>query len=168
MVVLVGGIAFLLLLRRADIDSTAASLLVGVALAAIGFLQTRQVERRQRTVEMIAALQTSDTLSAADCWMASRIASGVPVDDDIPHEDDQLVITLLDYYEFLCILAERGHLDGGLLVELRGAAMRRALSTCAGYVCARRMRVGEELYRRYDRFVRTRCQHVHLAGERVG
>lgn len=150
-------VVFTLLLNRPDVDSTAASLLVGVALAAVGFLQNRQVERRQRTVELIAALQNSDTLSAADCWMAKRIARADPVTDAVDEADDLLVITLLDYYEFLCVLAERGHLDGELLSDLRGGAMRRTWQACSAYITARRIRVGGELYRRFDDFVQMRC-----------
>jgi len=152
-----GGALSFFLLRRASVDSTGASLLVGVALAVIGFVQNRQVERRQRTVELIAALQNTDTLSAADGWMADRISRAEPVHDDVPKADDQQVITLLDYYEFLCILTERGHLDGDLLADLREPAMRRAFEICEPYVRVRRERVGTELYQRYGRFVDAKC-----------
>lgn len=146
-------VAFVLLQLRADVDSAAASVLVGIVLGAAAFLQNRQVERRQHTVELISALQNSETLSEADCWMADRISSGVPVTDEIEKDLDRLVITLLDYYEFLCILVERGYLDGGLLADLRGPAMARGFDICSAYVAVRREKVGSDLYRRFESFV---------------
>lgn len=131
---------------RLDPDPTVMSLVVAVVFGTVAVVQNRRMERRQHTVELVGALQVADTLAAADQWMAMRISRGQAVTGDVAPEDDRYVITLLDYYEFLALLGQRGQLDARLLVELRGPAMRAALELCDEYIASRRGAIGEGLY----------------------
>jgi hypothetical protein len=148
------GIAVFAVLRTNDtIDATAASVLVAVFFGIFTVFQQRQAQRRQHTVELITAFQTSDQLSAADKWMVERITNARPVEVDVSPDDEGHVVVLLDYYEFLAVLAQRGMVDVPLLMDLRGGAMARCFRMCETYIDDRRLRVRTSLYFGLDMFV---------------
>lgn len=138
--------AFAALTASTEIDATAASVLVAVVFGVATVLQERQTQRRQHTIALIAVFQSADALSAADAWTAERITSGRPVGPDLPADELTHVVALLDYYEFLAVLAQRGLIDVPLLLELRGGAMARSFSICHSYIEDRRSRVWQGLY----------------------
>lgn len=150
--VMVGG-GFALLMVRNDINDTAASVMVAIVFGVTTVLQLRQSQRRQHTVELITNFQSTETLAAADIWMAGRIAAGRPVGGDVTPEESQHVITILDYYEFLSTLGARGIIDVRLLLRLRGGTMKRCFDTCRMYIEHRRAQVGDELYRSFETLV---------------
>jgi hypothetical protein len=153
-----GGVAlpalgtFIFLRNSGQVNETAASVLVAVVFGVVTVLQQRQAQRRQHTVGLITAFQTADRLCAADVWMGSRISRRIPVDADVPAADEPHVITMLDYYEFLAVLALRGVVDTRLLVNLRGGTMSRCFRLCRDYVDDRRQRSGRELYQALEAF----------------
>jgi len=138
------GFAFLR--TSGEINETAASVLVAVVFGAVTVLQQRQSQRRQHTVGLLNAFQSAERLSSADVWMASRITSGRAVGADLAEDDERYVIPLLDYYEFLAVLAVRGLVDVPLLLNLRGGTMTRCFDLCRGYIDDRRGRAGAEIY----------------------
>jgi hypothetical protein len=142
------------------ITETAASVLVAVVFGAATVLQLRQSQRRQYTVGLLTNLQSTDTLSAADMWMAQRIASHQQVDDDVSTEDMRCVIALLDYYEFLSTLALRGFIDIPLLMNLRGGTMTRCYDICDTYITTCRSDIGAELYAGFETFVDEYARHM--------
>ena len=147
------GFAIFAILQTTDaVDATAASLLVAVVFGSATVLQHRQAQRRQYTVELIAAFQTTDHLAAADTWMANQIAGDLPVTADVCLADEPRVIAMLDYYEFLAVLAEQGLIDVPLVRNLRGGTMARCFLICHDYIEDRRTRVGPELYRGLEFF----------------
>lgn len=137
--------AVLALTANFSIDAAAASVLVAIAAGTATVLQQRQVQRRTHTITLITALQ-SGRLAEADDWVASRIATGRPVGTDLPDAERSHVMALLDYYEFLAVLAQRGLVDVPLLLDLRGGAMTRCFRLCHDYVEDRRSRVSPTLY----------------------
>ncbi|GIG92996.1 DUF4760 domain-containing protein [Plantactinospora endophytica] len=138
------GFAFLR--TSGEINETAASILVAVVFGAVTVLQQRQSQRRQYTVGLITAFQSADPLSRADIWMAGRISTRRQVGADLAEDDERHVIPLLDYYEFLAVLAVRGLVDVPLLLNLRGGTMTRCFELCRGYIADRRVRAGAEVY----------------------
>jgi hypothetical protein len=139
-------VAFLALNASRRIDPTAASVLVAVIFGTATVFQQRQTQRRQHTVKMLTSFQSSERLAAADAWMADRIRLARRVDADIDAADEVHVITLLDYYEFLAVLAQRGMVDIPLLLDLRGGAMTRCFRLCRRYILDRRATVWPGLY----------------------
>ncbi|AVT32104.1 hypothetical protein C6361_24515 [Plantactinospora sp. BC1] len=137
---------FSFLRTSGEINETAASILVAVVFGAMTVLQQRQSQRRQYTVGLITAFQSAETLSQADVWMARRISAHQPVGADLTGDDEQRVLPLLDYYEFLAVLAVRGMVDVPLLLNLRGGTMTRCFELCRGYVADRRTLAGREIY----------------------
>jgi len=140
--------------NSSGINETAASILVAVVFGAATVFQQRQSQRRQHTVELITAFQNTERLSTADTWMAARIKSRRAVDPDVPPDDEHQVIAMLDYYEFLAVLALRGLVDVPLLLNQRGGAMTRCFHLCRAYVEDRRETVGPELYWSIDLLTR--------------
>jgi len=143
---------FLFLRVGGDVDETAASILIAVVFGVVTVFQQRQAQRRQHTVALLTAFQSADQLAAADVWMASRISNHHEVTADIPEPDECHVITMLDYYEFLAVLALRGMVDTPLLVRLRGGTMQRCFDLCRTYVEDRRLRTGSDIYRCLEDF----------------
>jgi hypothetical protein len=149
----IGVISFAVLSTIDFIDATAASVLVAVFFGVFTVLQQRQSQRRQHTVELITAFQTAEQLCAADRWMARRITAGEPVGTTLSADDEAHVIVMLDYYEFLAVLAQRGMIDVALLMDLRGGAMTRCYRLCEAYIADRREHVWSNLYHGLDIFV---------------
>lgn len=150
----VAGIAIFAVLRSTHaIDAATASLIVAAVLGIATVLQQRRQQRQQYTVDLISAFQTEENLAAADTWMTSRIASGVAVTANISDSDESFVVALLDYYEFLAILAEQGVINTSIILHLRGSTMTRCFRLCAGYIEDRRTRLGPELYQGMETFI---------------
>jgi hypothetical protein len=145
--------AFSLLTMRNEINETAASILVAVVFGVATVVQLRQSQRRQHTVGLITAFQSTEVLAAADTWMATRISRRHRVEAGIPADDERHVISMLDYYEFLSSLALRGLIDVPLLLDLRGGTMARCHEVCVDYIADRREHVGPELYSCFELFV---------------
>ncbi|MGF1663849.1 MAG: hypothetical protein ACFCVG_15555 [Kineosporiaceae bacterium] len=145
-IVVLGLLGYRFLEGYQSVDSTAASILIGVVFGVATFLQNRPTQRQQHTVQVINEFQSSDRLCEADTWMAHRIARGekLPVDPEPPEEVTLVVI--LDYYEFISTLAVRGLVDVPLLLKLRGGTMLRCRQLCEDYIAGRRALVGSELY----------------------
>lgn len=160
----VGVIAFVIVDVGPDIDETAASILVAAVFGVATVLQLRQTQRRQHTIGLLTNFQSTESLNAADMWMAQRIATRLPIDDDLSPDDRRHVIAMLDYYEFLASLALRGFIDVPLLVELRCGAMRRSLHICWDYIMRCREEIGAELYRSLEIFVREHARHSPADG----
>jgi hypothetical protein len=149
------------------INETAASILVAVVFGVATVLQLRQSQRRQYTVTLLTNLQSTETLWAADMWMAQRIASHRPIDADVPADDMRHVISLLDYYEFLASLALRGSIEIPLLMNLRGGTMSRCYDLCRDYITDCRAHIGAELYISFDTFVDEYVRHHTLSPTRT-
>ncbi|GAB3983923.1 DUF4760 domain-containing protein [Plantactinospora veratri] len=137
---------FTFLRTSGEINETAASILVAVVFGAMTVLQQRQSQRRQYTVGLITAFQSAEPLCQADVWMARRISGHQPVGADLTGDDEERVLPLLDYYEFLAVLAVRGLVDVPLLLNLRGGTMTRCFELCRGYIEDRRSLAGREIY----------------------
>ena len=139
------------------LDSTALSLILGFGAGFAVFVQRSAVERRQHTIDLLKTLSDSQVLAPASAWMAERIAAGeTVVVTDLDDEERAKVVNLLDYYQFLCVLAEEEIVDRKVLLDLRGGSMRSALRLCDGYIRQRREDTGNrDLYVAMERLLRS-------------
>lgn len=135
---------------------TASSVAVGLVLGVIGFVENRRFQRRNLTVSLISNFMLNSDLSAADFFMTRQINTGKRFGDGaVSDEDDNHLITLLDYYEFLATAYQEGALDKQTILHTRGGPMARAFDVCAGYVRDRRQQLeAPNLYRNYENLVR--------------
>lgn len=135
------------------LDATELSLIFGFGAGFAVYVQRSAVERRAHTIELLKALSTSQVLSPADTWMAERIADGhLPEVRSLSDDERGRLVTLLDYYEFLCVLAAQEVLDRKVLLAMRGAAMASAFELTRHYIVARRVATGhDELYGNLER-----------------
>lgn len=130
---------------RTPLDATELSLIFGFGAGFAVYVQRAAVERRAHTIELLTALSTSQVLSPADLWMAERIADGhLPPLADLDTTERGHLVTLLDYYEFLCVLAAQEVLDRKVLLAMRGSAMASAYTLTRSYVVARRVATGND------------------------
>lgn len=159
--------AFGLFILWPVVDATAASVLVAVVFGLFTFRQQALSQIRQHTVELLTQFQTADRLVDADRWMALRIKSGEPIGPEIDGEADEQVITLLDYYEFLAVLARRGQIHAGLLNELRGGAIVRTFEVCLPYIYGRRQTTANDLYSGLESFAMESRRRAELAARVV-
>ncbi|MFJ8962844.1 hypothetical protein ACIRG5_25995 [Lentzea sp. NPDC102401] len=154
-VVAVAAVVGFAFLSIGNVINETASVLVAVVFGVATVLQLRQAQRRHYTVGLLMNLQSTLTLSAADLWMAHR-----EIDDEVPAEDMQHVIALLDYYEFLSALAFRGFVEIPLLIDLRGGAMTRCYDLYRSYITKCRAEIGSVLYVGLETFVDEYARHV--------
>lgn len=150
-----------------SLDLTALSIAVATGFGAISSFQSAQMQRRQHTIDLLAAFQTADTLAASDAHVASLMRRTAHIDDDIDPEDDRYLINLLDYYEFISLSARNGHVDPATVVLLRGPAMVALWRCSSRYVTARRARYGPGLYAATEAFVTGAMAHL-LPSEPAG
>ena len=121
------------------LEPTELSLIFGFGAGFAVYVQRSAVERRSHTIDLLRTLSDSQVLAPADTWMAERIASGEPVvTEQLDDEQRRCLVTLLDYYEFLCVLADDEVVDKKVLLGLRGPAMHGAVRLCRNYIDERR------------------------------
>lgn len=122
------------------LDATELSLIFGFGAGFAVYVQRSAVERRAHTIELLTQLSTSQVLAPAAAWMAEQIASGelAPL-RDLDDEERAHLVVLLNYYEFLCILAAQEVLDRKVLLAMRGPAMANTFDLTREYVTARRV-----------------------------
>ncbi len=125
------------------LEPTELSLIFGFGAGFAVFVQRSAVERRSHTIDLLKALSDSQVLAPCDTWMAERIAADESVDaDGLDDTERAKVVNLLDYYEFLCVLAADEILDKKVLRTLRGSAMTAAFRLCEDYIEQRRLATG--------------------------
>ena len=100
----------------------------------------------------------SDALAAANVRLAEinlEVESGVrALDGSVSGEDDAAIITMLDYYEFICQGVLEGSLSGRAVCQVRGGAIRTTYNTCERYIADRRDSLRRpRLYWAMERFV---------------
>ncbi len=100
-------------------------------------------ERRKKTFELLSRIFESGPVADARVVMARWIAEGKVIDDDVidDPEVDEVIMFLIDFYEFTCEGAFRGVVDCELLNQESGGRMERAFFVVQGYIRNREKRL---------------------------
>ncbi|WP_108895258.1 DUF4760 domain-containing protein [Palleronia abyssalis] len=156
---------------------TSLTILFSVLIFLGGLAYGRREQLRMHTVEVLMSVFLSDTLARENPRMANlmrRAKEGdVQITGDLDGADDQTLITMLDFYEFVAQSCFERSLSTRVVIEIRGDAMRRAYDVCRGYIRDRREDFDEEghesrLYAAFERFVRdylTRQDRFHAVDD---
>lgn len=129
--------------RQTTLDSTSLSIIAGFGAGIAIFVQRTITERRQYTINLLIAFSTNEMLAPADRWMAERIARGRKIEADLLSATEAgHLVSLLDYYEFICLLFLEETLDRRVFLAIRFNAMRLAFSCARNYITQRREATG--------------------------
>lgn len=134
------------------------SILFSVLVFLAGLQYGRLQQRREHTLDVIMGIFHSDALAKANVHMAflnlEVEAGNRTIDGKITGEDDRAVITILDYYEFICQGVYEGSLSKSAVLEVRGGAMKTTYYACQKYITDRRDSLGRKrLYWAFEKFV---------------
>jgi hypothetical protein len=154
-----------------EIEATAASVLVAIVFGVATVALQRQAQRRQATVGLVSLLVSDDRIAPAETWLADRALRGQLITEEIVGSpaDRQRVAAVLDYYEMLSVLARRGLVDVGIVIDLAGGGMTWAFHQCRPYIDYRRANDSPWLYSDLESFVlvyerkRGASQHKRIA-----
>src|SRR5215469_4701917 len=103
---------------------TSGAILVALVTWWATFRQQRISDRAARTAEVIANLSISDKLAEAAYQLTRLLNAGEKVSyDTIDESTERHVVSILDYYEYLCELYESGVLSKTTIVNVRGQLM---------------------------------------------
>lgn len=131
------------------------SILVALVTWFLTFLRDRQDRRMSYTASLIADLSTSERLAEAAFQVSRLISQKQTVDpDQLDEKTERYLVSILDFYEYLCALYHQGVLDKQTIVNLRGESMRKTFAVCADYI--RAQREGPErrnIYWQYEQLV---------------
>lgn len=135
------------------------SILFSVLVFLAGLQYGRCQDRRAHTLEVIMGIFNSDALAAANVRLSAinlEVTSGErTLDGSISGDDDAAIITMLDYYEFICQGVFEGALSAHTVREVRGGAMRSTYETCRIYINDRRASLKRDrLYWAIEQFVK--------------
>lgn len=131
-----------------------------VLLAIFAFLINQWVSRgfskRQHTMDILEIINTDGPVFASQRQAALWIRDGkVFPDDCVSDDEDNVIMPLLDYYDFVCQNIKKGNLDRQTVYILIGGRMRSAYFMLEHYIVARRERLRREnLYRPMEDVVR--------------
>jgi hypothetical protein len=91
------------------------------------------------------------------------IRGELQIDGSIGGDDDRAIITILDFYEFICQGALEGSLSRRAIREIRGGAMKTTFQICEQYIVDRRKMLSRpRLYWAYERFVKDHVDDGHF------
>ncbi len=136
-------------------DLTLVSLVVGIVLASVGYLQTNTQALTNRTLDLLSNISLNENIAESDLRMARWIKAGERFTGEVDVEKDRHIINLLDYYEFVGVAWEQGAVHEETLMVARCGPMIRAYEVNRQYIADRRRTLGApNLYRRLEHLVR--------------
>lgn len=135
------------------------TIIFSVLIFLAGLQYGRLQDRRAHTLDVVMGIFQSDALATANVRLAEinlEVESGDrTLDGSVSGEDDAAIITLLDYYEFICQGVLEGSLSSRAVKEVRGGAMRTTYNACERYIADRRDSLSRpRLYWALERFVK--------------
>ena len=134
---------------------TSATIIVALVTWWITFRRERAADKAARTAEVLAAFSLSEPLVEASFQLTRRINNGEKVPyDGLDPATERNVITVLDYYEYLCELYESGILSRRTIATIRGRLMVRTFIVCEDYINETRRRQNRLVYESFERFAR--------------
>ncbi len=135
----------------------AISILVGIVVFIIGYVERCNRDRRRHTFEFFRSIiEEKGPIHEANLQLGVWISNGRRFEnDEIELEDYMTIVTLLDYYDFVSVTASKNFLDRSTVVLLIGARMSTTYFILADYINARRMKLCRpHLYWSFERFVK--------------
>lgn len=145
----------------ADNIVTLATLATAVAVFILQNLENKRTERRRLTYRLLSRIFEPGPVAEARTVMARWIAEGRRIEhDDVSEEIDRTIISLIDFYDFVCDGVLQGVVDKKIVIEESGGRMERAYRIVSGYVAAREAKLtvdrGKEvrLYTHLRRFLK--------------
>ena len=123
--------------------ATAVSILfTGATFLVRSWLAQRQ-ERRQTTFNLLSRIFEPGPVAESRLKMARWIVTGRELDDDIVDDeaDDRVILSIIDFYEFVCEGAIRGVVDWQLVNQESGGRMERAYFVVRKYIEKRQERL---------------------------
>jgi hypothetical protein len=135
---------------------TSISILIVLTTFIIGYFERRSYSRRRRTLEFLRAVIEDDgPIHQANCRVATWLGEGrVIACDELEADDDQTIITLLDYYDLVSDTATQAVIDREMVIRHLGGRMAAAHELLSAYISCRRRRLGRpELYQTLECFV---------------
>ncbi len=134
------------------------SILFSVFIFLLGLQFGKYQERRAHTIDVVLSIFTSDSLAEANTKMAKLNLQArnkeIVIDGNISGDDDATIITILDFYEFLCQGMFEGSLNKRALKEIRGGAMKTTYEVCKQYIAERRQLLNRpRLYWAFESFI---------------
>lgn len=137
---------------------TAGSIVVVAVVAFFEFRKQRRDSQVQHTIDLIA--RSFDSGPVYDCRNELRtwiIAGRQVPDDKLSPEDDQVVATVLNYYDFLASLVKIDDMDLRVITGTLGGVIRRDFDYLKDYVGSRRRSSGRpHLYRNLEDMIEER------------
>lgn len=120
-----------------------------IIAAGIAFLvrswEAQRQEMRQNTFQLLSRIFEPGPVADGRMKMARWIATGREFEDDIVHneEDEKVILSLIDFYEFVCEGTYRGVIDGQLVNKESGGRMERAYMVVRKYIEKREERLSK-------------------------
>lgn len=132
---------------------TASSILVAALLALWQLRRQNLLKKREFTITVLSYSYLDDMLQVGAAKVNHYVSEGIGV-DNIPPEDFDQFVALLNYYSFISVAALNAWLDVNVAITQRGAAMTRAFDLLFPIIQKRRVALKEPAYmRRFERFV---------------
>lgn len=146
---------------------TAISIVIALITWLLTYLKDRKDKIKAHTAEILAAFNTNESLATASYLITKYVNEGKKADIDNIEEDAELkIITILDYYEFICeMLFLSKIIDKKTLLQLRGRLMCRIFSVCELYIRQTRERQKRNVYESFERFVKRYEQQLSLPAD---
>lgn len=118
------------------------SVLVAVVAMIIELRVGRKVSVKQHTIDILSNFFNNEAFLASRRSLTGWRRSGRQFpDDDVAPEDDAVIITVLNFYDFVCALALDGEIDSRILTMFGGGAIKADYVMFAAYTTARRARL---------------------------
>lgn len=125
-------------------ENAIATILLG---AVVTFIVNSHLQRRsnnkQQTFLLLSRIFESGPVSEARLEMAKWVSNGKVIpDDNVSPEEDNVILSILDFYEFVCEGAmARKTVDLKLLNQESGGRIERYFMMCQNYVKARENKI---------------------------
>lgn len=135
---------------------TLLSIVIGLLTFAIGYVNQREAERRQRTFEFIQNIVKEGTAAnRSNLIFSGWLRDGKVFEgDDVEADLDEIIIALLDQYDLIADVSMKGVIDRKMIARHLGGRMKSSFKALSAYISARRERLERPaLYASLERFV---------------
>jgi len=136
---------------------TLLSVIVVLITFVFGYMERRASDRRQRTLEFILKIiEGEGPIHEAHLQFALWAKSNrVFENDEVSHDEDNVIIKLLDYYDLIADTATQGVIDKKMIILHLGGRMRTTYSILSNYINHRRKKLNRKgLYLPLETFIK--------------
>jgi len=142
---------------------TAGSILVAIVVAHLGLRKQREESQVQHTIDLIVGSFEEGPVYRCKTELRSWIVAGRVISDDkLCPTDDEVVATVLNFYDFLASLVKIDDLDVRVLKGTLGGVICRDFDFLEDYIVSRRKSsVRPNLYMNLQEVVRGELDASH-------